>query len=108
MPALAAGEDALINNQRQKALQDARILQAEAGIRTAQADIEAAHAGVEAANSALANARSALEGTKADVARTELEQHRQEALIATEIGDSSKTGTSDGGRTALPCPTNQP
>jgi membrane fusion protein, multidrug efflux system len=87
---VAAGEDALINNQRQKALQDARILQAEAGIRAAEADITAAHAGVEAANSTLANARSALEGTKADVTRTELEQRRQEALIATESATRQK------------------
>jgi len=87
---VAAGEDALINNQRQKALQDARILQAEAGIRSAEADITAADAGVEAANSALANARSALEGTKADVARTELERRRQEALIATESATRQK------------------
>ena len=87
---VAAGKDALLNNQRQKALQDARILQAEAGIGAAEADITAAHAGVEAANSALANARSALEGTKADVTRTELEQRRQEALIATESATRQK------------------
>src|SRR5271165_3970271 len=34
--AVLAGEDALINNQRQKELQDARIVQAEDGIRVAE------------------------------------------------------------------------
>src|SRR6476660_5978653 len=43
--AVAAGEDALINNRRQKELQDARILQAEDGIRGAEADVVAAEAG---------------------------------------------------------------
>ena len=87
---VAAGEDALINNQREKALQDAHILQAEAGIEAAKADIAAAHAGIEAANSALANARSALEATNAEVQRTELELRRQEALIATESATRQK------------------
>src|SRR5271165_5009763 len=82
--AVLAGEDALINNQRQKELQDARIVQAEDGIRVAEADIQAAQAGIEAAKSAIANARSVIEGTKAEVERTTLEQRRQEALIATE------------------------
>jgi membrane fusion protein (multidrug efflux system) len=77
-------EDALINNQRQKELQDARIAQAGEGIRAAEADIGAAQAGVEAAQAAIANARSAIDATMADVNRTELERHRQEALFATE------------------------
>jgi membrane fusion protein, multidrug efflux system len=87
---VAAGEDALINNQRLKALQDARILQAEAGIEAAKADIAAAHAGIEAANSALATARSGLEASNAEVQRTELELRRQEALIATESATRQK------------------
>ena len=37
-----SGEDALVNNQRQKELQDARIAQADAGVRSADADIAAA------------------------------------------------------------------
>ena len=82
--AVVAGEDALIDNQRQKQLQDARIAQAGEGVKAAEADIAAARAGVEAANSAIANARSAMEGTQAEVKRTELERHRQEALIAVE------------------------
>jgi membrane fusion protein (multidrug efflux system) len=82
--AVAYGEDALLNNQRQKELQDARIVQADEGIRAAEADIAAAEAGIEAATSAIANAGSGIDATKADVERTLLERHRQEALIATE------------------------
>ncbi|MBV8458555.1 MAG: HlyD family secretion protein [Acetobacteraceae bacterium] len=81
---VTAGQDSLINNQRQKELQDARIVQAEQGIRAAEADVTAAKAGIEAANASIANARSGIEATKADVARTLSERRRQEALIATE------------------------
>ena len=62
--AVASGEDALTNNQRQKELQDARILQAAEGIRGAEADIEAAEAGIEAAKSTIANARSGIAATQ--------------------------------------------
>src|SRR5215472_9938395 len=72
--AVAYSENALINNQRQKELQDARIVQAEQGIRVAEADIAAADAGIEAAKSAIVNARSAIDGSKADVERTALER----------------------------------
>jgi membrane fusion protein (multidrug efflux system) len=81
---VTGGQDALINNQRQKELQDAHIVEAEETIRAAEAEIAAAEAGIEAARSAMANARSGIEGTKADVERTLLERRRQEALIATE------------------------
>jgi membrane fusion protein (multidrug efflux system) len=81
---IASGEAGLINNQRQKELQDARILQAGESIRAAEAQIKAADAGIEAANSAIANAQSAIAGAKADVERTRLERRRQEALLATE------------------------
>jgi membrane fusion protein (multidrug efflux system) len=87
---VAYGENALINNQRQKDLQDARIAQAEEGIHAAQADIAAADAGIEAAKSTIANARSAITGSKADVERTALERQRQEALIATESATRQK------------------
>src|SRR6204780_1635220 len=87
---VASGEAALINNQRQKELQDAHIVQAGENIHVAEAQIKAAEAGVEAANSAIANARSAIEGTKADVERTQLERRRQEALIATESATHQK------------------
>ena len=88
--ALASGEAALINNQRQKELQDARIVQAGAGIQAAEADIAAANAGIEAAKSAIDNARSGIDGTRAEVERTTLEQRRQEALIATESATRQK------------------
>ena len=82
--AVSAGEDALINNKRQKDLQDARIAQAAQGIAAAEAGITAAEAGIEAAQSSISNARSGIEGVKADVERTLLERRRQEALVATE------------------------
>ena len=81
---VAAGEDALINNRRQKELQDARVVQADEGILAGEADITAAKAGIEAAHSAITNARSGIDATKADVERTLSERRRQEALIATE------------------------
>jgi len=87
---VASGQDALINNQRQKELQDAHIVQAGENIHAAEAQITAAEAGVEAANSAIANAHSAIEGSKADVDRTQLERRRQEALIATESATHQK------------------
>jgi membrane fusion protein (multidrug efflux system) len=87
---VAAGEDALINNRRQKELQDARIVQADDGIRAAEADITAAEAGIEAAQSAIVNAHSGIDATKADVERTLSERRRQEALIATESATRQK------------------
>jgi membrane fusion protein (multidrug efflux system) len=79
-----AAEYALINNQRQKELQDARILQAEEGIRAAEAEIMAAEAGIDAAKSSIANARSGIDGVKADAQRAGSERRRQEALFAVE------------------------
>jgi membrane fusion protein (multidrug efflux system) len=88
--AVTAAEDALINNSRQKELQDARIAQAADGIRAAEADIAAAEAGIVAANSSIANARSGIEATRADVQRSLLERRRQEALIASESATRQK------------------
>ena len=88
--AVTSGESALINNRRQKELQDARIAQAADGIRAAEADVAAAEAGIVAANSSIANARSGIEATKADVQRTLLERRRQEALIASESATRQK------------------
>ena len=88
--AVAAGEDALINNQRQKELQDSHIVQAETNIGAAEADIGAAEAGIEAAKSTIANARSGIDAAKAEVDRTLSERHRQEALIATESATRQK------------------
>ena len=82
--ALQASESALVNNQRQKELQDARVEQALVGISTAEAQIAAAEAGMEAAKSSEANARASLTATQADVERTSLERKRQEGLFATE------------------------
>lgn len=88
--AVSAGEDALINNKRQKDLQEARIAQAGQGISASEAGIAAADAGIDAARSSIANARSGIEGAKADVERTLLERRRQEALIATESATRQK------------------
>src|SRR5271154_955718 len=55
--AVSAAEAAVVNNQKQKQLQDARIVEAEDGIQTADANIAAAQAGIEAANAAIAGAR---------------------------------------------------
>jgi membrane fusion protein (multidrug efflux system) len=82
--AVTASDSALVNNQRQKELQDARILQAQTGITAAEAEIAAAEAGIEAANASIANARGGLAATQADVQRTSLERKRQEALVASE------------------------
>jgi membrane fusion protein, multidrug efflux system len=84
--ALQASESALVNNQRQKDLQDARVQQALVGISTAEAQIAAAEAGMDAAKSSEANARAALAATQADVERTSLERKRQEGLFATDSG----------------------
>src|SRR5215831_19311786 len=88
--AVRSGKDALVNNQRQKELQDARIAQAADGVRSAEAEIAAAQAGIEAAKSAIANAHSGIDGTKAEVERTRLERRRQEALFATESATRQK------------------
>jgi membrane fusion protein, multidrug efflux system len=82
--AVAAGESAIVNNQRQKELQDARIIEAGEGIKAAEADIASARAGIVAANSAIVSARSAMEATQAEVQRADLERRRQEALIAVD------------------------
>lgn len=88
--AVTAGEASMINNRRQKDLQDARVVQAQDGIQSAEAEVAAAEAGIAAAKSAVASAQSGIEGTKADVQRTLLERKRQEALIATESATRQK------------------
>src|SRR6188474_2007199 len=67
--AVEAGKAALENNQRQRALQEARIERALAGVDQAQAQIAAAEAGKKA--------------VQADVSRANAERTRQEALVAT-------------------------
>jgi multidrug resistance efflux pump len=88
--AVTAAEDSLVNNERQKELQNARVDQAGDSIRVAEADITAAQAGIEAAKSAVSAAQDGIEATKADVQRTELERGRQEALIATQSATRQK------------------
>jgi len=88
--AVHAAQATLVNNQRQKELQDARVQQAQTGITSAEAEISAAEAGIQAANSSVANARSALAATRADVDRTSLERKRQEALVAAESATRQK------------------
>jgi membrane fusion protein, multidrug efflux system len=85
-----AAQGALINNQRQKELQDERVQQAQTGIASAVAEVSAAEAGIQAANSSLANARSGLAGTQAYVQRTSLERKRQESLVAAESSTRQK------------------
>ena len=66
--AVDAAKAALVNNRRQRDLQDARIDRALAGIDQAHAQIAAAQAGTEA--------------VQADVSRTDAERSRQEGLFA--------------------------
>ncbi len=88
--AVRASESSLVNNERQKQLQDARVQQAQAGIASAEAEISAAQAGIQAANSAIANAPGGLAATDADVQRTSLERKRQEALVAVQSATRQK------------------
>ncbi len=85
-----SAKDAIIHNERQKELQDARIVQADEGIHAAEAEIAAAEAGVEAAKSAIGNAQSGIAAAKADVERAGLERRRQEALVAVESATRQK------------------
>ena len=79
--AVEAAHAALENNARQKALQESRIAQAQAGVEAAKADIAQAEANVEAIRAEIANAQASVEAAKADVVRTQLERKRQEALV---------------------------
>jgi membrane fusion protein (multidrug efflux system) len=82
--AVSAADAAVVNNQKQKQLQDARIVEAEDGVRTADANIAAAQAGIEAGDASIAGAHGGIESIQAEVTRTAKERKRQEALIATE------------------------
>jgi membrane fusion protein (multidrug efflux system) len=88
--AVRSGQDALIHNQRQKELQDSRIVQADQGIHATEAEIAAAEAGVAAAKSAIGNAQSGIDAAKGDAERTGLERRRQEALVAVESATRQK------------------
>jgi membrane fusion protein (multidrug efflux system) len=93
---VAAAQAALENNAKQKELQAARIMQAQAGLQdadaeiaqagaateAAQADVANAQAGVDAAQAKVPDAQAAVAAAEADAERTRLERQRQEALVA--------------------------
>ena len=79
--AVQAAHAALENNSKQKALQESKIAQAQAGVEAAKADIAQAEANIEATRADIANTQASVEAAKADVVRTQLERKRQEALV---------------------------
>ena len=79
--AVQAANAALENNAKQKALQESRIAQAQAGVEAARADIAKAESSIEAVKADIANAQAGVDAAKADVTRTQLERKRQEALV---------------------------
>jgi membrane fusion protein, multidrug efflux system len=79
--AVQAAQASLENNAKQKALQESRIAQAQAGVEAAKADIAQAEANIDAIKAEITNAQASVEATKADVVRTQLERKRQEALV---------------------------
>ncbi len=99
---VAAAQAALENNAKQKELQTARIMQAQAGIQgataeiaqtdaaiqAAQADVANAQAGIDVAQAKIPDAQAAVEAAQADAERTQLERKRQEALL--ELGSATK------------------
>jgi membrane fusion protein (multidrug efflux system) len=88
--AMLSARDSIIQNQRQRELQDSRIAQAEEGIRSAEAQIAAAQAGIDAAKATIGTAQSGIDAAKADAERTQLERRRQEALVATASATRQK------------------
>lgn len=88
--AIRAAEAAIENNKRQKALQDAHIEQAQAGIEAAVAQVAQAQAGIEASKAKIKDAQGAVDATKADVVRTELERRRQESLVEASAATRQK------------------
>src|SRR5262249_27852306 len=92
---VAAAYAALENNAKQKELQEAKIMQARAGLEGARADLTQAQAAVEAANAEVANAQAGVDQSRAKIpdaqanidaaaAQAEqslLERRRQEALV---------------------------
>ena len=99
---VAAAQAALENNAKQKELQSARIVQAQAGVQAATAEIAQTAAAIEAAKADVANAQAAVDGAQAkipdaqaaveaaqaDAERTSLERKRQEALL--DLGSATK------------------
>ncbi|MBX7220051.1 MAG: efflux RND transporter periplasmic adaptor subunit [Blastocatellia bacterium] len=87
---VGAARAALESNASQKALQETRIAQSQAGIEAAKADIAKAEAGIEAVKADISNAQAGAEATKADVVRTQLEKKRQAALVESASATSQK------------------
>lgn len=93
---------ALVNNTRQKELQDSRVMQAQAGVESARADLLQGEAALEAAKSDVANAQAGVaaaqekivdaqagvDAAQADAERTRLERSRQAALV--DIGSATR------------------
>ena len=79
--AVQSAQAGLENNAKQKALQESRIAEAQAGVEAAQADIAQADANIAAMRAEIANTQAAVEAAKADVVRTQLERERQQALV---------------------------
>jgi len=92
---VAAGLAALENNARQKELQAAKIMQAQAGLEGAKADLAQSQAAVEAAKADVANAQAGVDEARAKIPDAQanieaaaagaeqslLERRRQEALV---------------------------
>jgi membrane fusion protein, multidrug efflux system len=74
--AVEAAKAAIVNNRRQRELQDAKVERAMAGIDQAKAQITAAQAGIQA--------------VQADVVRTRAERTRQEALLQSHSATQQK------------------
>jgi len=99
---VAAAQAALQNNAKQKELQNARIMQAQAGteaasadiaqsgaaINGAEADVTNAQAGIDLAQAKITDGEAAVAAAQADADRTLLERQRQEALL--EMGSATK------------------
>lgn len=99
---VAAAQAALQNNAKQKELQNARIVQAQAGTEAASADIAQSGAAINGAEADVTNAQAAIDlaqakitdgeaavaAAQADADRTLLERQRQEALL--EMGSATK------------------
>ena len=88
--AVRAAEAAIENNRRQKALQDAHIAQAQAGIEGAAAQVAQAQAGIEASQANIKDAQGAVEAARAEVVRWNLERRRQEALVEASAATKQK------------------
>ena len=106
--AVSSGRDALIHNQRQKELQDARIVQAEQGIHAAEAEIAAAEAGVEAAKSAIGNAQKRHRRSQSGRGAYRIGAAAAGSAGGGGIRDAPEAGAGGSGRAALSCPAGEP